>query len=77
MLPLRLSNEDHGPPFIEHTGFHVVNERCLVHGSRKVLPKGELLVRPGTIEVEVLDPVPKEEEETRPREEIMEEVNES
>lgn len=46
----------------------------VVHGSRKILPKGELLVKPGTIEVEVLDPVPKEEVETRPWEEIMEEV---
>lgn len=46
----------------------------VVHGSRKVLPWGELLVTPATIEVEVLDPIPKEEVQTRPWEEIMEEV---
>lgn len=46
----------------------------LVHGSRKVLPKREVAFRPGTIEVEVLDPVPKGEVVTRPWEEIMEEV---
>jgi len=46
----------------------------VVHGSRKVLPAGELMVTPGTIEVEVLDPVPKEEVQTRPWEDIMEEV---
>ena len=48
----------------------------VVHGSRKVLPAGELLVTPGTIEVEVLDPVPEEEVQSRPWEEIMEEVRE-
>jgi 1-acyl-sn-glycerol-3-phosphate acyltransferase len=46
----------------------------VVHGSRKILPPGDLLVTPGTIEVEVLDPVSKEEVQTRPWEEIMEEV---
>ena len=46
----------------------------VVHGSRKVLPKGELLVRPGTIEVEVLDPIPKEEIASRPWEDVMEDV---
>ena len=46
----------------------------VVHGSRKILPKGELLVRPGTIEVEVLDPIPKEEIASRPWEDVMEDV---
>jgi len=46
----------------------------VVHGSRKVLPPGELMVTPGMIEVEVLEPVPAEEVQTRPWEEIMEEV---
>lgn len=46
----------------------------VVHGSRKILPKGELAFRSGTIEVEVLDPVPREEVQERPLEEIMEEV---
>ncbi len=46
----------------------------VVHGSRKVLPSGDLLVTPGTIEVEVLDPVPEEETASRPWEEVMEDV---
>jgi len=46
----------------------------VVHGSRQILPKGDLAFRPGTIEVEVLDPVPAEEVQNRPWEEIMEEV---
>jgi len=46
----------------------------VVRGSRKILPKGELVVTPGTIEVEVLDPVPKEEVQERPWEEVMEDV---
>ncbi len=46
----------------------------VVHGSRRVLPSGDLLVRPGTIEVEVLDPVPAEEIAARPWEEVMEDV---
>jgi len=46
----------------------------VVHGGREILPKGELLVRPGTIEVEVLDPVPKEEITSRPWEDVMEDV---
>ena len=46
----------------------------VVHGSRKVLPKGDLAFRPGTIEVEVLDPIPKEEVQARPWEEMMEDV---
>lgn len=46
----------------------------VVHGSRRVLPKGDLEFHPGTIEVEVLDPVPTEEVQVRPWEEIMEEV---
>ena len=46
----------------------------VVHGSRRVLPKGDLAFNPGTIEVEVLDPVPVDEVQARPWEEIMEEV---
>lgn len=46
----------------------------VVRGGAKVLPKEELLFRPGTIEVEVLDPVPKEEIARRPWEEVMEDV---
>ena len=46
----------------------------VVHGSRKILPPGDLLVTPGTIEVEVLDPVSEEEVQARPWEEILEEV---
>lgn len=46
----------------------------VVHGSRKVLPKGELAFRPGTVEVAVLDPVPAEEVRDRPWVEIMKEV---
>jgi 1-acyl-sn-glycerol-3-phosphate acyltransferase len=46
----------------------------VVHGSRKVLPPGELMVTPGMIEVEVLEPVPAEEVQKRPWEEIMDEV---
>jgi 1-acyl-sn-glycerol-3-phosphate acyltransferase len=46
----------------------------VVHGSRRILPKGELAFRAGTIEVQVLDPVPVEEVRTRPWEGIMEEV---
>ena len=46
----------------------------VVHGSRKVLPKGDLAFRSGTIEVEVLDPIPKEEVQARPWEEMMEDV---
>jgi 1-acyl-sn-glycerol-3-phosphate acyltransferase len=46
----------------------------VVHGSRQILPKGDLAFRPGTIEVEVLDPVSAEEVQNRPWEEIMEEV---
>jgi len=46
----------------------------VVHGSRKILPKGELVVTPGTIEVEVLDPIPEEEVRARPWEEVMEDV---
>jgi len=46
----------------------------VVHGSRKVLPKGDLAFRPGTIEVEVLDPIPTEEVQARPWEEMMEDV---
>jgi len=46
----------------------------VVHGGREILPKGELMVRPGTIEVEVLDPVPKEEIASRPWEDVMEDV---
>jgi hypothetical protein len=46
----------------------------VVRGSRKVLPKGDLAFRSGTIEVEVLDPIPREEVQARPWEEIMEDV---
>jgi 1-acyl-sn-glycerol-3-phosphate acyltransferase len=58
----------------EITGWPILP--VVVHGSRKVLPPGTLLVTPGTIEVEVLDPVPEEEVRSRPWEEIMEEVRE-
>jgi 1-acyl-sn-glycerol-3-phosphate acyltransferase len=56
----------------EITGWPILP--VVVHGSRKVLPAGELLVTPGTIEVEVLDPVPEEEVRARPWEEVMEDV---
>jgi 1-acyl-sn-glycerol-3-phosphate acyltransferase len=46
----------------------------VVRGSRKVLPKGDLAFRSGTIEVEVLDPIPREEVQARPWEELMEDV---
>jgi len=46
----------------------------VVHGSRKILPKGELAFKSGTIEVEVLDPIPKEEIASRPWEDVMEDV---
>jgi 1-acyl-sn-glycerol-3-phosphate acyltransferase len=46
----------------------------VVRGGGKVLPKGNLEFTPGTIEVEVLDPVPKEEVQARPWEEVMEDV---
>jgi 1-acyl-sn-glycerol-3-phosphate acyltransferase len=46
----------------------------VVHGSRKVLPSGDLRVTPGTIEVEVLAPIQKEEVAARPWEEIMQDV---
>jgi 1-acyl-sn-glycerol-3-phosphate acyltransferase len=46
----------------------------VVHGSRKVLPKGDLMFRSGTIEVEVLDPVSEEEVQSRPWDELMEDV---
>jgi 1-acyl-sn-glycerol-3-phosphate acyltransferase len=46
----------------------------VVRGGAAVLPKGELAFRPGTIEVEVLDPVPSEEVARRPMEDLMEDV---
>jgi 1-acyl-sn-glycerol-3-phosphate acyltransferase len=46
----------------------------VVRGGAEVLPKGELAFRSGTIEVEVLDPVPSEEVARRPLEDLMEEV---
>jgi 1-acyl-sn-glycerol-3-phosphate acyltransferase len=46
----------------------------VVRGSRKVLPKGDLAFRPGTIEVEVLDPMPWQEVQARRWEEMMEDV---
>jgi 1-acyl-sn-glycerol-3-phosphate acyltransferase len=46
----------------------------VVRGSRSVLPSGSLDFRPGTIEVEVLDPVPAEEVQTCPFDELVEKV---
>ena len=46
----------------------------IVHGSRNVLPKGRLDFRSGTIEVEVLDPIPVEEIRSAPYEQVIERV---
>ena len=48
----------------------------VVRGSRKILPKGELAFRSGTIDVDVLDPIPVEEVRGRPWEETLEAVRE-
>jgi 1-acyl-sn-glycerol-3-phosphate acyltransferase len=46
----------------------------VVHGSRKVLPSGSLDFRPGTIEVEVLDPISAEEVRVSPLDQLAERV---
>ena len=46
----------------------------VVRGSSKVLPKGRLDFRSGTIEVEVLDPIPAEEARSFPQDQIIERV---
>ena len=46
----------------------------VVRGGGRILPKRELEFTPGTIEVEVLDPVPEKEVASRTMEELMEEV---
>lgn len=61
-------------------GFHTARAMgwpilpVVVHGSRRLLPRGTLDFRSGTIEVEVLDPIPSEQVLSTPSEQLVDRV---